>query len=133
MGVVATVVLCFGAASCRRSEELVLPIPKPPGRPIFAGDRIGGGRLLRFQKAKYPKALRHLGYQTVRVNVVVLEDGTLSEVTYQTGPTELLPATLAALKHWRYEPLRLFDPYTGRSEAVRFGTTIEMTFWPEWR
>jgi hypothetical protein len=66
VGALAIVVLCVGVASILLSRRVAepprIPAPKPPGPPIFAGNRTTGGRLLHSVRPEYPPALRYLGY-----------------------------------------------------------------------
>ena len=84
--------------------------------------------MLHIKKPRYPADLRYLGNQTVRLRCTVLEDGRVAEIIYQDGPVQLVPLARAAVAQWRYEPLRLYSPFTGRSDAVKFITTIDLRF-----
>ena len=125
----AVPVLLAGMGSCRQREAVDLPRPKPPGLPIFAGNRTSGGRLLHFEKAEYPVQLRHLGYQTVLLKCRVLEDGTVTGISLEGGPAQLFPAARAAVERWRYDPLRLYDPFTGKSNAISYVSSIQISFY----
>jgi hypothetical protein len=124
-----TIVL-LSSLSCRQPECLDLEPPKPPGLPIFAGDRLDGARLLHVERPLYPAGLRHLGTQTVRLRGTILEDGTVIDISYMTGPPQLFPFARAAAARWRYEPVRLFNPFAGKSDLVRIFTVMEMRFEP---
>ena len=39
-------------------------------------------------------------------------------VEYVNGPAELVPYAKAAVERWRYEPTRLYNPYTGRRDST---------------
>jgi len=114
----------------RQSQWLNIRLPKPPGPPIFAGNLTSGGQLVHFVKPEYPVELRRLGYKEVRIRCEVLKDGTVAGITYEGGPAELLPYAKAAVEHWRYEPLRLYSPYTGRTEKIGYVNTILVRFHP---
>src|SRR5215471_8582614 len=134
--VLGIAVLYVGVASRllfrRELQSLDMRSPKPPGPPIFAGNRTSGGRLLHFVKPEYPPELRDLGYQTVRLRCRVLEDGTVSEISHDGGPVDLFPYAKAAVERWRYEPLRQYDPFTGRSEAITKIDSIQVPFYGTW-
>jgi hypothetical protein len=125
----AMAVLGVGTVSCPKREVPSLSPTKPPGPPIFAGNLTSGGRLLKFEKAKYPRELRHLGYQEVHLRCRVLEDGTVTGITYEGGPMLLFPAARAAVERWRYEPLRVYDPFTGKSNAITFINWVSVPFY----
>jgi hypothetical protein len=84
------------------------------------------------EKPWYPADLRHLGSQVVRLRCTVLQDGEAAAVTYVSGPVQLLPYARAALAQWRFEPMRLYSPYTGRTDAVAFITSIDVPFYARW-
>ena len=125
-------VLSVGTVSCSMCDVPNLSPPKPPGLPIFAGNLTSGGRLLNFKKAKYPAELRHLGYQEVRLRCKVLEDGTVTEITYEGGQLLLFPAARAAVERWRYAPRRLYDPFTGKSNAISYINSVQVPFYGLW-
>jgi hypothetical protein len=127
------VILAVGAVlqlvSCRQPETLELHAPKPPGLPIFAGVSNGGGRLQDMERLRIP-ANRYLGANTMQLKCRVLEDGSVSEITLQNGPAELLPFARAAVARWRYEPFRIYDFMTGRNTAQAAITVIVLRFEP---
>ena len=116
--------------SCRPSDSLDLSAPKPPGEPIFAGDTLRTPRLLRKKKPRYPAELRYLGHQTVRLRCKILEDGSVADIAFESGPAQLLPYARAAAAQWRYEPFRLYNPMTSKSTPQAFITEIDVRFEP---
>jgi hypothetical protein len=114
--------------SRHQADSLKLRAPKPPGLPIFAGNWSIGGRLSHMERPRYPADFCYLGDQTVGLKCTILEDGSVSDVTFQNGPAQLFSAALAAVARWRYEPVRIFDPMTGRSTAQAFITDIHLRF-----
>lgn len=128
--------LCAGVASRlllpQEVRSLNIRPPKPPGPPIFAGNLTSGGHALHVVRPKYPRELRYLGYQTVGLRCWVAQDGTISEITYVNGPAELVPYAKAAVERWRYEPTRLYNPYTGKSDAVTVIVDVQVPFYGRW-
>ncbi len=122
------VVLVFTIVVSRLVPSCGLPHPKTPGLPIFAGHWSSGGRLLHTFRPEYPLRLRQHGFQRVVVSGIVREDGSVGGVTFDSGAEQLFPYAKSAVEKWRYEPLRVFDPFTGRSRAVSFGTSMEVSF-----
>ena len=116
--------------SCRQPDSLDLRAPKPRGVPIWAGDTLGTPRLLHMEKPRYPAELRHLGVQTVRLRCRILEDGRVADITFESGPEPLWPYARAAVAQWRYEPIRVYSPLTGRSTPQAVIDTIEVRFEP---
>jgi hypothetical protein len=125
-------ILAIGAvlltSSCRQADSIELRALKPPGLPIFAGNWSSGGRLLRMEKPRCPADLRCRGVQTIRLKCTILEDGSVSKITFQDGPVLLLPSALAAVARWHYEPLRIYDPLTGKSTPHSFITEVHLRF-----
>ena len=133
---VGITVLCAAVASRLLLPRQVRPLdvrpPNPPGPPIFAGNLATGGQALHIVRPKYPRELRYLGYQTVNLRCRVAQDGTISGVTYVNGPAELVPYAKAAVERWRYEPTRLYNPYTGRRDAVPVIVDVQVPFYGRW-
>jgi hypothetical protein len=125
-------ILVIGAlllpVSCHQPDRLDLHAPKPAGLPVFAGDWSSGGRLLHMERPRYPADLRYLGDQTVRLKCTILADGSVSEITLQNGPRQLLSVARAAVARWRYEPVRIYNPMTGRSTPQAIITEIHLRF-----
>ncbi|MFN7995498.1 MAG: hypothetical protein U0Q18_17945 [Bryobacteraceae bacterium] len=128
--VLALLSMALVVTACRQTEENVIRPPKAPGLPIFAGDQLGSNRLLRKTSPEYPAALRGLGRQTVRLKFALLEDGRATDESYISGPEVLLPFARAALARWRYEPVRIYSPYIGKTEAVRVIAEADVRFEP---
>jgi hypothetical protein len=106
--------------------------PKAPGPPIFAGNLTTGGHALYIVRPKYPRELRHLGYQIVSLRCRVAQDGTISEIRYVNGPEDLVPYAKAAVERWRYEPTRLYNRYTGKSDTVAVIVDVQVPFYGRW-
>ncbi|MGA3097220.1 MAG: energy transducer TonB [Bryobacteraceae bacterium] len=130
MRLVAAIGALLLLVSCRRSDSLDLRAPKPPGVPIFAGDTLRTPRLLHMEKPRYPAELRYLGAQTVRLRCRILEDGRVVDIAFESGPEPLWPYARAAVAQWRYEPVRLYSPFTGRSAPQAVVVMIEVRFEP---
>jgi len=124
-------ILAIGAllmtSACRQADSIELRAPKPPGLPIFAGNWSSGGRLLSMEKPRCPADL-HCGAETIRLKCTILEDGSVSQITFQDGPVLLFPSALAAVAQWRYEPLRMYSPMTGKSTPQSFITEVHLRF-----
>ena len=78
-----------------------LPAPKRenidhPATPLKA---------IRTEMAPYPEEARKKRIQgTVKLRIVVDARGNVSEVRVLRGPKELVPAAIASVKSWQYEP-----------------------------
>jgi hypothetical protein len=60
----------------------------------------------------------------------ILEDGSVSEITLQNGPPQLLPVARAAVARWHYQPVRTYNPMTGSSTPQAIITVIDLRFEP---
>ena len=58
----------------------------------------------------------------VRLQVTVAADGAVQDVGLISGPPQLAPAAVAAVRQWKYEPMLV----SGRPVPVR--TTVDIPF-----
>jgi hypothetical protein len=88
----------------------VTRVPTPPGEKVRAPIRVGGR--IRTPRAGFrpspnypplPKQARTSG------DVVIDKTGSVVEMKGVSGPPPLIPAALAAVRTWRYEPTYLDD------------------------
>ena len=89
------------------------PPPKAGSKRIQLGGQLEEARLVHFVKPSCPPLARaaHLS-GTVKLHAVIGEDGTVRELQAISGPPLLIPATLDAVKQWRYQPTLLNgEPY----------------------
>ncbi len=87
----------------------------PQGNRIFTdaqGIRVGGNeqaaKLIQKVTPKYPaeaKAARIQG--VVRMQATIAKDGTIKVLDVVSGPPELVPSALEAVKQWVYRPTLL--------------------------
>ncbi len=63
-------------------------------------------KIVHMVKPVYPPEAKKKGIEgQVRLNVVVNTKGEVTETEVLSGPEELRPSTVEAVKQWRYEPL----------------------------
>ena len=71
----------------------------------------------------YPEAARRKDIEGgVLLDTVIGKDGRVLDVQLISGPPELAPAAMDAVKNWR------FKPFTLNASAVEVETTIEVAF-----
>jgi protein TonB len=71
----------------------------------------------------YPEAARQANIQgAVVLNLIIGTDGTVLDVHPISGPEELTPAAVEAVKWWR------FQPYLVNGQAVQVKTTLAVDF-----
>ena len=101
----------------------------PPSSPCFArgpNERIVTskevkGKLIHKVAPKYPRKARRHGIQgTVVMCANIGKDGRINDLRAVSGPEELVPAALEAVKKWRYQPFEL------KGEVVEVETDIRV-------
>jgi periplasmic protein TonB len=86
----------------------VLPPPPPVKRIVRVGGRISPPRAVSTPPPLYPAIARtaHVQGQVV-IDAIIDERGDVTEARAISGPGLLIPAALAAVSNWRYEPTLL--------------------------
>ena len=107
--------------ACRLIEG---PSFKAPPNPIVA---ITCGpvqaAILKQVRPTYPPEAKAKGIQgLVRIRATINQEGVLDHLEVVKGPKELVPASLEAVKKWRYKPLRL------SGIAVKAETSIDINY-----
>jgi TonB family protein len=88
-------------------------------------DKLTGGGLIRKVNPVYPEMARKKGIAgNVKLMVTIGTDGQIHDVQPVSGPKELVPAAIEAVKQWLYNPF-LMD---GKPVEVR--TDINVKFAP---
>ena len=68
-------------------------------------DKLSGGGLVQKVAPEYPKKARVKKIEgTVRLWVTIDKEGKIRDVKPLSGPAELIPAAVKAVKQWRYNP-----------------------------
>jgi TonB family protein len=105
--------------------ESQIPETKPILQPLPATvpAEIMEGRVTHKLDPIYPEAARQANIQgVVALDVVIAPDGTVVDVRPISGPDELAPAAVDAVKWWR------FQPYLVNGQAVQVKTTLAVDF-----
>ena len=89
--------------------------------------RIGGSeqqkKLVNKVVPEYPPEAKAKGIQgTVKLRAIINKDGTVKELKAVSGPEELIPPSLAAVKQWVYQPTLL------NGEPVEVITDIDVNY-----
>ena len=108
-------------------RELELQIPgsqaKVQSLPASIPAEVMEGRVTHKLDPIYPEAARQANIQgVVALDVLIAQDGTVAEVRPISGPYELTPAAVDAVKWWR------FQPYLVNGQAVQVKTTLAVDF-----
>lgn len=118
-------------AQFQTSDELATPVPPvvtsaaADGGPmrIRIGGNVQAAKLLHKPEPTYPpQAIQARIQGTVRFEVLVAEDGTVSNATLVSGHPLLVPPAQEALRNYRYQPTLL----NGRPVVIV--TTVDIPF-----
>jgi TonB family protein len=89
----------------------------------YVPSQVMQGRLIHKIEPIYPEAARQANIQgVVALDVLIGPDGSVSNVRPVSGPDELAPAAVEAVKWWR------FQPYLVQGRAVQVETTLALDF-----
>jgi protein TonB len=92
-------------AAAPPKTPIVTAAPKPADKPHPIGGDVLAAKLIRKIVPEYPplaKVARVSG--TVRLTGVIAKDGTIEQLEVLSGNPLLVPAALAAVKRWLYQP-----------------------------
>ena len=105
--------------------ESQIPASKPPSQqpPTYVPAELMQGLLTHKIEPIYPEAARLAKVQGIVVlDAVIGADGTVIDLRAVSGPDELTPAALDAVKWWR------FQPYLINGQAVQVKTRLAVDF-----
>ena len=97
------------SASFAMTSELSVLVPPQPG-PAAAHKhaRLQAGELLYFVWPHYPRpGDRYASAETIKVRTTIGPLGQVTDIKLISGSASLLPATMSAIRHWRYTPTLL--------------------------
>jgi hypothetical protein len=90
------------------SQLSVLVSPAPGPTSAHRPARLETGELVSFVWPRYRRPKDRYGLaETIRVRVTIGEGGQVLEVKFLSGSISLLPATMRAIRQWRYRPTLL--------------------------
>ena len=99
------------------------PAPKSTPTRIRVGGNVAAAKLIRQIQPIYPQIAKTAHVSgTVILHAIIAKDGTIQELTYQSGPALLMRAAMDAVHEWRYQPTQL------NGEPVEVDTTIQVVF-----
>ena len=99
----------------------------PPPKPTVARVRVGGAvqaaKLVNRVQPLYPPLARQTRISgTVRLHAIIGKDGTVQQLTVESGHPLLVQSALDAVRQWRYQPTLL------NGEPVDVDTEIDVIF-----
>jgi TonB family protein len=96
---------------------------KPKPKRIRVGGAVASANLVHQVAPVYPKdAKKNHITGTVLLHATIGHDGTVETLEYVSGPPELKPSAMEAVKQWRYKPTLL------NGEPVEVDTTISVIY-----
>jgi len=99
------------------------PPPKVTPSRIRQGGNVQAARLTNKVQPAYPPLARQTRISgTVRLHAIIGKDGSVQQLTLESGHPLLVQAALDAVKQWRYQPTLL------NGEPVEVDTTIDVIF-----
>jgi TonB family protein len=104
------------------SQLSVLISPEPGAAVARKPARLQAGELDAFAWPRYPRPGDRYGSpQTVKVRATIGKLGQVLDIRLLSGSTSLLPATMTAIRQWRYKPTLL----NGKPVQAQQDITIE--------
>ncbi len=101
--------------------------PEPPTHPtrVTINGNAMAARVIAIVPPEYPKELQDAKVSgTVILRAVIAKDGSIMELAPLSGPQQLWPSTMDAVKRWRYQPTVV------EGVPVEVSTTISINFTP---
>jgi len=99
----------------------ILPYMRPTR--IRVGGNVAAAKLLHQVTPEYPAEARDKRVSgTVLLHVVLSREGYVQEITFVSGPPELMKASMNAVRQWKYQPTLL------NGEPVEVDTMISVVF-----
>jgi TonB family protein len=103
------------------SPEPNSSMPKP--KSIRVGGTVASANLIHQVTPTYPKDAKKKHITgTVLLHAIIGHDGVIEKLEYLSGPPELTPSAMEAVKQWRYKPTLL------NGEPVEVDTTISVVY-----
>ncbi len=101
---------------------LGLAYAQEPG-PVRIGGNVIAANLLNVVKPVYPAEAKEQRIQgTVKLEITIGKDGTVSNVTLVSGPPELVQSAVDAVKQWTYKQTLL------NGEPVSVLSTVDVNY-----
>lgn len=101
--------------------------PPPPPKPAVTRTRVGGAvqaaKLVNRVQPLYPPLARQTRISgTVRLHAIIAKNGTVEQLSVESGHPLLVQSALDAVRQWRYQPTLL------NGEPVEVDTEIDVIF-----
>ena len=96
-------------SSFAMTSQLSVLVSPEPGPPLaYKPARLESGELVSFVWPRYPRSRNRYGRaETIRVRTTIGQLGQVLGVKFLSGSVSLFPATVRAIRQWRYRPTLL--------------------------
>jgi protein TonB len=109
-----------------QSPASASPVPNsstPKPKHIRVGGAVASANLIHQVTPVYPKDAKKKHITgAVLLHATIGKDGTIENLEYVSGPPELTPSAMEAVKQWRYKPTLL------NGDPVQVDTTISVVY-----
>jgi TonB family protein len=124
----------FGVALCASAMSLRIEVPahylvaavgaqEPPNGPVRVAAGIAAGQIVSKVNPIYPPEAKAQGIQgSVVLHAIIREDGTVQQLSVISGPEELQPSAMDAVRQWVYKP------YLLNGNPVKVETNITVNY-----
>jgi TonB family protein len=113
------VLLCLLLSAIDLSAQSSPELP----RPVQVPSEVMKSLVIHKVPPAYPESAKQNGIQgTVVLRAVIGKDGKIADLRPISGPEELIPATVSAVKHWEYRP------YVVSGKPTEVDTQITVNF-----
>jgi TonB family protein len=107
-----------GESSCRSHAAV--------GNVVTGDSKISQGLLIHKVAPSYPKAARKAHIQgTVLLCAYISEEGEVKDLEVVSGPPELIPSALGAVRQWRYKPYLADGKPAAVETEIRVNYTLD--------
>ncbi|HKW63803.1 MAG TPA: energy transducer TonB [Candidatus Acidoferrum sp.] len=94
-------------SSLAMTSQLSVLVSPEPGPTFAQKARLEAGELVFFSWPGYPTPGRYGLAETIRVRATISQLGQVEDVKFLSGSAALVPATMEAIRQWRYAPTLL--------------------------
>jgi TonB family protein len=103
--------------------EVMRALSSAPPLRIRVGGAVQRAQLVSSVQPEYPEDAKNAGIEgTVRLHVIIAQDGRIQQIQVASGQPLLVKAALDAVRLWRYKPTLL------NGQAVEVDTEVDVTF-----
>ena len=115
--------LAAAAVDAQQTEASPAPAPAKKITRVRQGGNLTASMLVHKVQPKYPEEARYKGIAgTVRLHVIIANDGSISQMEVISGDPVLAKSSQDAVRQWKYRVTYL------KGEPVEVDTTVDVIF-----